>query len=172
MLVIMKEAAAVRKAGIRSHYIFSSNAMWNWWELLFYVLFVRAITKTFAFSDHTQDIEETMGELHKAGLLEHTFVDLIEFKRDFRDCLQAISLMVFVSIFKVFKYLSLLNQQLNFMWRIILKAKSEIAAFMVIFSLVLVCMGYLATVLFGHEVRHFHNWCVVHSPTSYHPTYI
>ena len=188
--LLMKELRAIKKAGLRSHFLYSSKAFWNWWEVIFYYCVFRSVTATSVFTDYTLYMEAEMEKLQArscdsqqlclrvysdlylcvqaTGLLEHTFVDLIEFKKACRSCLKAISMTVFVSIFKTFKYLSL-SIKLNFMWRIMLKAKGDILAFGIIFVLFMITFGYLATVLFGYELRIFHNWCAcVTTPLGTH----
>ena len=50
-----------------------------------------------------------------------------------------------------------LSDSLNFMFKIAARATGEIAGFMVVYTLLLLSCAFLATTLFGYEMREFHN---------------
>ena len=50
-----------------------------------------------------------------------------------------------------------LSDSLNFMYKVVLRAKGEIAGFMIVYMLLMVCFAILATTMFGYEIRDFHN---------------
>jgi hypothetical protein len=64
--------------------------------------------------------------------------------------------MLALAVFKLFKFMSL-SQRLSFLWRVIMSARQEIAAFVLVFGILLASFSLFATQAFGWQDRHFHN---------------
>eukprot|EP01049_Picozoa_sp_SAG25_P005175 SAG25_NODE_345_length_9393_cov_4.870468_5_plen_864_part_00 len=65
--------------------------------------------------------------------------------------------MLAMAVFKLFKFMSL-SQRLSFLWRVIMSARREIAAFVLVFCILLASFSLFATHAFGWQDRHFHNF--------------
>lgn len=65
--------------------------------------------------------------------------------------------MLALAVFKLFKFMSL-SQRLSFLWRVIMSARQEIAAFVLVFGILLASFSLFATQAFGWQDRHFHNF--------------
>jgi hypothetical protein len=168
--LLIKEAGTARKLGLRSYFLESAGAVWNCYEVVFFSVVCWMLYTMYSFRNRTTIAEETLKLLRampgsarspvpgeESSLLDETFVDMRGFKSEFRSFFRVLSYAVTMSIFKVFKYTGL-SVRLNFMWRIILRARGELWGFLVIFVLLLGGFSFLGCTLFGHEVRDFHNW--------------
>lgn len=102
-------------------------------------------------------VDQQLTDAAENGVLNDEFLDLHTLKSKFRTLTKWISLLVFLSIFKSFKFMSL-SDNLNFMYKIILRAKTEILGFMTVYFILMACFAFAVQQLFGYEIRNFHNF--------------
>ena len=145
------------RLGLRSYFITSENSFWNLYEILFFSFFIKLFVDTRIFYEHCKDTDKELLASSKDGTLDGQFTDIYSLKSEFRQMLRSVSFLVFLSVLKIFKFMSL-SDSLNFMYKVVLRAKGEIAGFMVVYLVLIACSALLATTLFGYEIRDFHNF--------------
>ena len=56
----------------------------------------------------------------------------------------------------VYQYMNF-SDNLNFVFKVVSRAKTELLGFMFVYFLIILCFAFLASTLFGYEMREFHN---------------
>jgi hypothetical protein len=153
----LNEFKTLRKIGPRSYFVHSDNNLWNCFEVLFFLQFVQLLRWTYAFNDDTIQQEAKLKEAARHETLNSSFIDLFSLKSSFRAMLRAVSFLVFMSLFKIFKFMNF-SDNLNFMFKVVTRSKNELFGFMVVYFLLISCFAFLASTLFGYEMREFHNF--------------
>lgn len=126
-------------------------------EISFFLTFVKLQFSVWEFLTESTWVDKTLGSQKEQGILATEFLDLHPLKSKFRTMTRWVSLLVFLSIFKSFKFMSL-SDNLNFMYKIILRAKTEILGFMTVYFILIACFAFFSQQLFGYEIRNFHNF--------------
>lgn len=158
----LNEFKTLRKIGPSSYFIHSDNNIWNCYEILFFAMFVYLFKATYEFWVDTEVTEKRFIAARAAGSFEDDsdsveFVDAFNLKSSFRVMLRSVSFLVFMSLFKIFKFMNF-SDNLNFMFKVVTRSKNELIGFMVVYFLLIACFAFLASTLFGYEMREFHNF--------------
>ena len=153
----LNEFKTLRKIGPPSYFLWSENNIWNCFEVLFFSQFVMLIKRTYEFKNDTDANEQKLIDAREDGYLDSSFIDVFSLKSSFRAMLRGISFLVFMSLFKIFKFMNF-SDNLNFMFKVVTRSKNELIGFMVVYFLLISCFAFLASTLFGYEMREFHNF--------------
>jgi hypothetical protein len=155
--LFLTEARTAYRMGLTSYFITSENSVWNLYEIIFFVMFLFLVNSINSYLEICRDVDSALIQLSTDGQLDETFYDLHSMKSKFRTMTRNVSVLVFLSILKSFKFMSL-SDNLNFMYKILLRAKSEIFGFMTVYAILMACFAFFTQQLFGYEIRNFHNF--------------
>ena len=102
-LLFVSEVRTVQRIGLKSYFIESENNIWNAFEIIFFSMFVRLLYLTWVYYDESRNVELKLAKARADGTIDTTYIDIFDLKSEFRDMLRGISLLVFMSILKLFK---------------------------------------------------------------------
>jgi hypothetical protein len=103
IVLFILEARTLRKIGPRSYFIESENNIWNWYEIIFFCLFLNLGYATYTYYDASTRTERELEAFRMNGTIDTEYIDIFGLKSDFRSMMKAVSYYLFGSILKLFK---------------------------------------------------------------------
>jgi len=154
VMLFAKEIFYCSKQGFKQYFFRSEIAFWNWYEIIFFGTCCQNFYRVYDFyllSLHTLDQCST-----KEAVSGDRFIDMHDFASAFIRVRRSIAVLVFLAWFKLFKYMTL-SVKLNFLWRVVVGSGPMIAAFFVVYLILIFAFAFLCMFVFGWDSRDFHN---------------
>lgn len=132
--------------------------MWNIFEVLSFVTFVFTFLSCLRFWDTCELCRTALQDAENEAVPGEgaDFVDLKPLRDDQRDFQKNFATVIFLSLFKVFKYVAV-STRLSRLWMVLATAMWDVIAFAAVIFIILMAFAYFGVVLFGSFVQEFHN---------------